>query len=213
MNILLIDGLPEDYDGIPLSTDFRNMINVDLIMSDTESSEAEKTIATLNQLYPEIPTDLEKAMEGLVWFYTRGKVSAEDEKDQPVKGSTPKAFDFEQDANLIYAAFYATYNISLATVEYLHWWEFMALFEGLPEDTLVQRVLYWRTADLAGMPKNEKTHLLKMRKLFALKETGKKAMTVEELNQQTKDRVAERFAKAKAAKEKADKKTAPIGAV
>ena len=201
MNILLLDGLPEEYEGIPISADFRNMIQVDLILHDPDTSEVEKTIAALYQLYPEIPKDIRKAVEGLVWFYTRGNAPG-DGKDKGAKKSAKKAFDFEQDANLIYAAFYATYGISLTTVDFLHWWEFMALFEGLPETTLMQRVMYWRTADVAGLTKHEKNHVLKMRKLFALKEVEKPVMDIEALNQQTKDRVARRFAEAQAALEK-----------
>lgn len=201
MNILLLDGLPEEYEGIPISADFRNMIQVDLILHDPDTSEVEKTIAALYQLYPEIPKDIRKAVEGLVWFYTRGNAPG-DGKDKGAKKSAKKAFDFEQDANLIYAAFYATYGISLTTVDFLHWWEFMALFEGLPETTLMQRVMYWRTADVAGLPKHEKNHVLKMRKLFALKEVEKPVMDIEALNQQTKDRVARRFAEAQAALQK-----------
>lgn len=198
MSILLLDGLPEEYEGIPISADFRNMIQVDLILHDPTISEVEKTTAALYQLYPEIPGDIRKAVEGLVWFYARGNASG-DGKDKGAKKTPKKAFDFEQDANLIYAAFYATYGISLTTVDFLHWWEFMALFEGLPETTLMQRVIYWRTADLAGLPKHEKSHVQKMRKAFALKEPEKPALDIEELNQQTKDRVARRFAEAEAA--------------
>lgn len=201
MNILLLDGLPEDYQGIPISADFRNMIQVDLILHDTEASEAEKTIAALNQLYPEIPKDIQKAIDGLQWFFLRGQTSENDDKRRHDK-TDKKAFDFEQDANLIYAAFYATYHISLTTIDFLHWWEFMALFEGLPEDTLMQRVIYWRTADLSGMSKEERKHIQKMRKLFALKEPDRKVMNIEELNRQTKDRVAQRFAQAQANLEK-----------
>lgn len=197
MNILLLDGLPEDYDGIPISADFRNMIQVDMILHDPDTSEVEKTVAALYQLYPEIPMDIRKAVEGLTWFYTRG-IAPSESKDNGAKKTTKKAFDFEQDANLIYAAFYATYGISLTTVDFLHWWEFMALFEGLPETTLLQRVIYWRTVDLAGLPKHEKKHVLKMRKLFALKEAEKPELSLEELNQRTKDRVARRFAEAQA---------------
>ncbi len=198
MNILLLDGLPEEYKGIPLSADFRNMIQVDLIMAASDSSEVEKTIAALNQLYPEIPSDINAAMEGLVWFYTRGAV-VEKGKGAAPKQTPKKGFSFEQDANLIYAAFYAVYGLSLTTVEFLHWWEFMALFEGLPETTLIKQVMYWRTADVSGMTKNERKHVLKMRGLFALKDAdGGQPLTVEELNQQTKDRVAQRFARARA---------------
>lgn len=198
MSILLLDGLPEEYEGIPISADFRNMIQVDLILHDPAINETEKTIAALYQLYPDLPGDIHKAVEGLVWFYTRGDAVG-DGKDSGTKKATKKAFDFEQDANLIYAAFYATYGISLTTVDFLHWWEFMALLEGLPETTLLQRVIYWRTVDVNGLPKHEKKHVLKMRKTFALKGQEKPALDIEELNQQTKDRVARRFAEAEAA--------------
>lgn len=198
MNILLMDGLPEDYEGYPLSADFRNMINVDAILHGPDTSPTEKTIAALYQLYPEIPTDISKAVDGLVWFYSRGNPLSENSGNSANK-TLKKAFSFEQDANLIYAAFYATYNISLTTVDFLHWWEFMALFEGLPENTLIQRVMYWRTVDLAGLSKHERKHVLKMRQIFALKEPERQAMTIEELNQQTKARVAQRFADAQAA--------------
>lgn len=201
MNILLMDGLPEEYEGIPLSADFRNMIQVDLILHEAGSAPIEKTLAALYQLYPEIPGDINKAVEGLVWFYSRGNPPSGG-KDTPAKKTPKKAFSFEQDANLIYAAFYATYNISLTTVDFLHWWEFMALFEGLPENTLIQRVMYWRTVDLAGLPKHERKHILKMRQLFALKGPEKQALTIEELNQQSRDRVAQRFAQAQAATER-----------
>lgn len=198
MSILLLDGLPEEYEGIPISADFRNMIQVDLILHDPAINETEKTIAALYQLYPDLPGDIHKAVDGLVWFYTRGDAVG-DGKDSGTKKATKKAFDFEQDANLIYAAFYATYGISLTTVDFLHWWEFMALLEGLPETTLLQRVIYWRTVDVNGLPKHEKKHVLKMRKTFALKGQEKPALDIEELNQQTKDRVARRFAEAEAA--------------
>ena len=198
MSILLLDGLPEEYEGIPISADYRNMIQVDLILHDPAINETERIVAALYQLYPDLPGDIHKAVEGLVWFYTRGNAVG-DGKDSGTKKAAKKAFDFEQDANLIYAAFYAIYGISLTTVNFLHWWEFMALLEGLPETTLLQRVMYWRTVDVNGLPKHEKKHVLKMRKLFALKEQEKPALDIEELNQQTKDRVARRFAEAEAA--------------
>jgi len=201
MNILLMEGLPEEYEGIPISADFRNMVQVDLILHDPEASEVEKTIAALEQLYPVIPQDVHKAIEGLTWFFARGQV-----KTSEGEGKSPKkAFDFDQDANVIYAAFYATYGISLTTVEFLHWWEFMALFEGLPEDTLMKRIIYWRTADLSALPKHERKHVQKMRRLFALKRPDTEPMSVEEINRQTKERVAQRFEAAQRALEEKQK--------
>jgi len=207
VNILLLNGLPEDYEGIPISADFRNMIQVDLAMRDTELSDTEKLFAALTLLYPDIPGDTDAAVKGLAWFFTRD--GAEDNGDKGKK-QEKRSFDFEQDAERLYAAFYSTYGISLTTVDFLHWWEFMALFEGLPDDTLMKRVMYWRMADVSKMSKEEKKHVLQMRKLFELKQPGKKLMSLEEVNQQTLDRVAARFAAAeKAVQQKHD--TSPQG--
>lgn len=195
MNILLLDGLPEEYAGTPLSTDFRNMIQVDLILHDPDLSPSEKTFTALNQLYPEMPPDISVAIEGLAWFFGRG----ESEKDGSKKASkkpSKKGFDFEQDANIIFAAFYATYGLSLSTIDYLHWWEFMALFEGLPETTLIQRIIYWRTADLSELKGEELKHVKKMRGIFALKAPEQALLAPGEIDQQTKARVAQRFAEA-----------------
>lgn len=195
MNILLMDGLPEDYEGIPISADFRNMIQVDLILREAGVPDAAKTMAALNQLYPEIPEDLETAIQGLIWFLSRGQ-EAGDSASRSGK-QLPRAFDFEQDANLIYAAFYASYGISLTTVEFLHWWEFMALFEGLPEDTLIKRVMYWRTADLSDLSREERKRIQKLRGLFALKSEPREALSVEEMDRKTKADLARRYEQAK----------------
>lgn len=196
MNILLIDGLPEEYEGISLSADFRNMIQADLILHDEKLSDTERIIASLYQIYPEIPSDIQKAIEGFLWFYTRGKMDGRENNNSKQKNAK-KAFDFEQDANLIYSAFYSTYNISLTTINFLHWWEFMALFEGLPETTLIQKVMYWRTADISKVSKEERKHILKMREIYSLKRAEKENLSVEEIEQENKDRVARRFAEAK----------------
>lgn len=197
MNLLLLDGLPEEYEGVPLSADFRNMIQVDLILREEGVSDVEKTLAALSQLYPEIPADLELAIRGLEWFFSRGASPQAEDRGAPAQKPQPRAFDFDQDANLIFAAFYAAYGISLTTVDFLHWWEFMALLEGLPEQTLFKRVMYWRTAELGELPKEERKHVQKMRKLFALKEPEKARLSVAELERKSRDDLARRYEQAR----------------
>lgn len=202
INLLLQNGLPEEFEGIPISADFRNMIQVDLILREEGVPDAEKTLAALSQLYPEIPADLEQAVRGLVWFFSRGGQETGESGKGPEGGpAPPRAFDYDQDANLIYAAFYATYGISLTTVEFLHWWEFLALFEGLPEDTLIKRVMYWRTANLSELPKEARKHVRKMRSLFALQAEPREVLTAEEMAEQAKEDLARRYEQARRWKE------------
>lgn len=200
MNILLQDGLPEEYLGIPISADFRNMIQVEMILQDDDLSAAEKTIAALSQLYPEIPPDIGMAVDGLMWFFSRGKSS---EKANSKTRTTPKGFDFEQDASFIYAAFYEVYGIRLAYVDFLHWWEFMVLFEGLPDSTLIQRIIYWRTVEISKLPKAEQRHIQRMRSLFALQAPNQPVMSIKEIDQVTKERLRKRYAEAQFAVERA----------
>lgn len=53
-----------------------------------------------------------------------------------------KAFDFVQDAPLIYAAFWQAYGIDLHKQKgKLHWRQFVALFCGLPDHTRIMQII------------------------------------------------------------------------
>lgn len=205
MNILLQDGLPIEIDGIPISPDFRNMILFDMAMHDESLGEAERVRMGLHLLYPGFsgevdkagnpipaPESLEKAAAGLMAFFRRNK-----QPDVDGEGSSaPRAFDFEQDAGMLYSSFLEAYGIALADYGYMHWWEFMALLEGLPEKTRMARAMYFRTVDISGMGNDERSHVLKMRKLFAIK-SGGSDLTPEERERQLKERIQKKIASAK----------------
>lgn len=90
-------------------------------------------------------------------------------KKAVLRGEAPRAYDFEQDAEMIYAGFYAAYGISLTTVDFLHWWEFMALLMGLPDTTQMGRIMYYRTVDLSQVKdKYQRGFLEEQRKHWAL---------------------------------------------
>lgn len=84
-----------------------------------------------------------------------------------------KAFDFVQDADLIYAGFMQAYHIDLYEERgKMHWLKFLALFSGLPEDTRFREVVNIR---LRPLPKPTKTNgeeiarLVKAKQAVALK--------------------------------------------
>ena len=127
---LLTDNLPEEIDGIPIDTDYRNMIKLDQLILDENISSSDKFLLALNLLYQEPVPDLQKAWDGLLWYYSMGN-EPEKLENRPAKKSK-SVFDFEQDANLIYAAFLEVYHIDLQQTP-LHWWTFMALLSALPD--------------------------------------------------------------------------------
>ena len=64
--------------------------------------------------------------------------------------ASPPAFDYQCDAGYIVAAFQQAYGIDL-TRERVHWFRFRALFAALPEETLMAKIMSWRTMDLVGI--------------------------------------------------------------
>lgn len=152
---------------------FRTMIAIEMLMYSHVSDE-DKMLQSLDLFYGnDIPENIDNAISKLLWFHACGE---EDERETEA-GTKPKrqqkrAYDFQQDGRMIYAAFMQQYGINLHTVlsDELHWWEFSALFENLSDDTKMAKVMYWRTCDLNGMSKAEQRYIRKMRNIFAIKD-------------------------------------------
>ena len=208
---LLVDLLPERVYGWRIRADFRIMILFELLVQDETMNDWEKLWRALALFYVDEPTDVQKAMAGLMWFYRCGK-AAEEESGQEKSGKRQeRAYDFEQDDGYIYAAFLAQYGIDLQDVEFLHWWKFRALFLGLNEQQEIVKIMGYRTMDLNGFSKAEKAHYGRLKALYRIKKPSKrKKLNYEAYQQQMKDYVAKRFA-ALERPEKAAKKGVEIG--
>ena len=70
-----------------------------------------------------------------------------------------------------------------------------------PEDTLIKRVMYWRTVNLSELPKEARKHVRKMRSLFALQAEPREVLTAEEMAEQAKEDLARRYEQARRWKE------------
>lgn len=173
---ILIDNLPQTVtvsgQEYPINYGYRACMLIEINMfSDIEDEQ--KILNALNIFYfNNIPPNLDAAMEQLLWFYRCGVT----EKKGKVTGNKlrpqgKRAYCFEMDAGRIYAAFRTQYGINLNQTKSndLHWWEFMAMFESLSEDLFISRLMFYRTADLKGMGKNQKTFIKKMRELYPIK--------------------------------------------
>lgn len=188
MNILLEDGLPEAIDGAPIYPDFRNMVRFELLLQDDKVPEALKPGIGLRLLFETPPRDVLQGTRQLLWFYSGGRDTA---APQQAARPAPRAYDFEQDAPLIHAAFLSVYGIDLASVPFLHWWEFLSLLAALPDTTPMGMIMYYRTVDLAGITDpnarkslEEKQRHWRLAPLFAPKTPG-----VRERGQSMKERV------------------------
>ena len=183
MNILL-DYLPTsfviDNRKYEFNSDFRTSILFCLLMQDEELTEEEKILQGLQLYYPEIPNNKEEAYKKILFFYSRGK---EDNAETKVKQgkrifkrNSNRAFDFEEDADLIFSAFMTQYSINLNR-DNLHWWEFMSLFNSLKDDNEIVKIMNYRTIDVNTIEdKKERKMYKQLQDYYSLENT----MTMEE---------------------------------
>jgi len=175
MNIL-IDLLPDhvkiDGEKYSINTDFRISILFELLMQDRTILDREKIYMALDLYYPQIPHNLEQAVDKMLWFYRCGK----DDEDDSVKNGSPAGsrkasmiYSFEHDAEYIYSAFLDQYGIDLQDIEHLHWWKFRALFKGLKDDNLICKIMGYRSIEITNdMSDSEKKYYRKMKQIYAL---------------------------------------------
>lgn len=194
MNILL-DDLPHQIDGIPINSDYRAMVLFELMLADPQVPPDQKIPLAISYLYQKPVRDLQRAVDGLLWFYRCG---SPEEKSCGRGGKTrERAYDFEQDAPLIYAAFLQVYGIDLNSAP-LHWWKFIALFSALPEACRISKIMGYRTMDLSELGGAEKKQYEKLQNKFRLQPLGIEKMSLAAAEQALKGRVDARFAAAEA---------------
>ena len=104
----------------------------------------------------------------MIEFYKAGEKAAESAAaESSTAPSSGLAFDYQCDAGYIVAAFQQAYGIDL-TREKLHWFRFRALFAALPEETLMAKIMSWRTMDLSEYEGSMRAHYADLQERFAL---------------------------------------------
>lgn len=186
---VLIDG--KEY---LLRWDYRTWMRFDNIR-ECDIGEEEKLIRMLQLCYPQIPENIDEAVDKMLWFYRCGEEEEKDERKQRYqrRSSAEPAFSFSQDEPYIYTAFLEQYDIDLSQIQDMHWWKFMSLFESLNENTKMSKIMYYRKASVSGLPKERRAFINEMKKLYQIRKSadGKK-LTLEARNQRWLDYVKER---------------------
>lgn len=162
----IFDTLPESVSiagkEYAVNTDFRAWMKIEGILSGNIGDKFSRLADALLLCYRELPENPEQAVEGMLWFYSLGEPG----------GSSGKAkapiYNFEDDAEYIYAAFLSEFGIDLCTAQ-LHWWKFRALFLALSENSKFSKVLAFRTVDVSKIKdKEQKRYYERMKKLYKL---------------------------------------------
>lgn len=177
---ILLETYPEtvviDGSVYAISYGFKSGMQMDIAYHDERYTMEERLLNMLKVFYQDrIPENLQEAVNRMLWFYTRGKYQPGKEQEQknaqnPFKRDL-REFCFIQDGELILSAFWSEYGIQLHNTEddHIHWWEFMALFAGLPENTEIKQYIYYRTCDLKGKTGEEKKRIKSIRNKIAIR--------------------------------------------
>ena len=171
MSDLLTDALPTVWHGRRIDPDFRHMVRLSAAYShgEVEADPVAFSLQLCGQFYTErfSAADLERLWQGVIEFYRMGEQAATGVSGTDASPDTGPVFDYRCDAPYIVAAFQQAYGIDL-TREKLHWFRFRALFAALPEDTLMAKIMGWRSADLADYEGSMREHYAALKERFAL---------------------------------------------
>jgi hypothetical protein len=170
---LLVDTLPSSVTigGVeyPINADFKTCLRVILAFEDDTLTNAEKQMVLLANLYPTVPDDMRGAIEQANIFLNGGKENAGNE-------TGPRLYSFSKDANYIFAAFKQTHGINLQEAR-LHWFEFLALFLDLGQDTTFCQLVSLRSRVKNGRAsKEERQAAREMGDMFSVPETDDRTL-------------------------------------
>lgn len=168
MSDILTEPLPTVWAGRAIDPDFRHMVwlNNQYLRGRAKSDPQGVALEAVRRFYrdPVSPLEVPDAFEALTRFFVSGTESTGSGKG----GGTPEiSFDYSFDADYIVAAFQQAYGIDLTTAK-LHWWRFRALFRALPEETLMAKILSWRTMDTSAMEGRQRQRYEDLKEAFAL---------------------------------------------
>ncbi|WP_096435917.1 Gp15 family bacteriophage protein [Alteribacter populi] len=140
-------------------------INVELLSG--ESLKGEESINLWNYIYENfIEIENKKPIE----YDLKGN-------PLPVKKDNKKMIDFDKDAEYIFASFQQAYNMNLFQMQgKMHWLEFQSLLNGLPTNTIMQRIIQIRLWEPSkGESSEYKANMRELQKVYALEDTDEQA--------------------------------------
>lgn len=110
--------------------DHRSCLRIMAALESADLTRWEQYLYLVQALYEDVPSDFNAALMQALWFLHGGR----ELEEASARADTRRTFSYEQDAELIYAAFSTRHGIDLAVTD-LHWWRFRALFSDLRETT------------------------------------------------------------------------------
>jgi hypothetical protein len=160
---------------VPIATGFRTSIQVQRVI-DSPLDDADIQAAILMHYYGNLDAFdedwLAASATGLLAAAMDFANAAEfAEATRADKGSSVRTFDWDTDQRRVVADFQREYGLDLADSGVkMHWWRFLALFEGLSDDSRTMTAIGYRAMDIPpGLPKEEQQRLRKLKAHYQLR--------------------------------------------
>lgn len=162
---IMMDPLPQEWNGKKIETSFRVGIQVSQCLADEDLTIMERISCALELIFDDendIPQNHEEKTECIQW-YINGWCTDNLKKSK----SSIKLMDFDVDQWRIYAAFRSRYGINLNT-DNLHFWVFMGLLHNL-EECAYTRVIELRQKKIdPKLPAETKKAIREAKQVYSL---------------------------------------------
>lgn len=160
---------------VPIITDFREYIRLLDMLKCKELNDIQRIMILKEYFLKDISIDSE-AIHALTDFVTMNMKEKESEQDpdgeegeEQEETGKKNLFSYEIDYPYILSGFLRDYGIDLETVNYLHWWKFRMLFDGLSEDTEIKQRIMYRGINLSEIKdKEERKRISKIQRSIQL---------------------------------------------
>lgn len=124
-----------------IDADFRRWMEIQQLFLNPDLTQTEQVNIAMINAFGAIPEAFEEALYQLLWFLSCG---------EDARGPAPpeQLLDWEQDYFALWGDFRVYAGMDIRRVDYLHWWEFMAIFRSLPPDSQIKNRIRIRGIDL-----------------------------------------------------------------
>lgn len=163
-------------------TDFRTWIHVESIFTDSNIPAEHKLyvlFSSLDLFYGNkkiFDEPMDAVYDGILSFWRMNKQYSSNSH----VNSNDTAYDYDEDFDLICAAFKQQYNINLRRAR-MHWFEYKSLFDGLTKDTQFVKIVGYRTVDLNKIPKEQRKEYKELKNFYAIKKEKQRRRSQKEI--------------------------------
>lgn len=177
-----LSAIKFDGETYQINLAFDNVIKyLELVEDDSENKELEALKLFFgDQEIPLDPDFIESSFKLINETITKSAYQGNSSKDWSMNIAPQHIYSYEQDADAIYSSFMMQYHIDLLKERgKMHWCVFRALFDGLGEDTPIQRIIELRQKNLTDVPDEQRGKVMQLQQYYALK--LKKSTTEEDV--------------------------------